>query len=561
MAVEVISRPLGHKLSTTDLEAQVIDSGTGEALVYTGTAHGLSDGDYIYIDSNFDSLNGFKYVDSIAYDSFKLKDSEGGDYVAYKQDADISYRVSVLDHGWQCVHLPIVYELATDLQPNTTDPGRVVSFVSDENGYTGLAASIDFVDIDTFDYIELVGDGELAGVYQVLDYIDPDEVIINLRYDAGHSFAGYSIRKYYYNYYITVNVYAGFPVGHRWESEKPYELAVTLKYLPDANGHIKFSIAEELKGYITTRNNLTLDTLPNNTDFWTSFYITYSETYDVSDGTTVTSEEQEITTDSFEGYAVNAILPFKSLNQGHMSSYLSEGALTSRWLTTQERPVAYVDRFFDISFINQYPETDITIFKNGVSFITLSNVGLGIIRVPVTIESGESEVCLQAVILFGGLLDLSTFTLQTGSGSTWNLGSLPNVDENSKKLYKAISLIAGNIYTVTLNETVLGGIHNGFIIVGFLDSGLSVDVSESEPVTGLGPFTKVFSLTATADSQYLFVQVTASGLASVQVNSIHIDSDETYITEQICIDVVDACSTFTSDDLRLTEGGSLREIE
>jgi len=99
VALQLISNPIGHKLSDSEITAVIIDDGTGEALVYTGFAHALADGDYVYIESNFDAYNGYKYVDSIAYDSFKIRNSANSDAIEFIQDADITYRVSVLNHG------------------------------------------------------------------------------------------------------------------------------------------------------------------------------------------------------------------------------------------------------------------------------------------------------------------------------------------------------------------------------------------------------------------------------------------------------------------------------
>ena len=138
--ITVISRPIGHKLTEQELDGVVTDQ-SGEALVTTEFAHGLVDGDYIYIQSNIESYNGFKYVDQTAYNTFLIKNSPTV-AVVFKQQADITYRISVLQHGFQCVHLPIVYELESDLYPvnqgeeDYAYPSRIVVSSSDNNGYT-----------------------------------------------------------------------------------------------------------------------------------------------------------------------------------------------------------------------------------------------------------------------------------------------------------------------------------------------------------------------------------------------------------------------------------------
>jgi hypothetical protein len=54
---------------------------------------------------------------------------------------------------------------------------------------------------------------------------------------------------------------------------KPIAKVTTLKFTPDDDGNAKFSISEIVRSYLITRNKLDLNTLPNNTDFSTSFYI------------------------------------------------------------------------------------------------------------------------------------------------------------------------------------------------------------------------------------------------------------------------------------------------
>ena len=73
--ITVISRPIGHKLTEQELDGVVTDQ-SGEALVTTEFAHGLVDGDYIYIQSNIESYNGFKYVDQTAYNTFLISNSK-----------------------------------------------------------------------------------------------------------------------------------------------------------------------------------------------------------------------------------------------------------------------------------------------------------------------------------------------------------------------------------------------------------------------------------------------------------------------------------------------------
>lgn len=591
--VTLISQPLGHKLDSAQQTAQIIDDGQGVALVYTGSAHGLADGDYVYIDSNFDSYNGFKYVDSIAYDSFKIKNSENGEYVDFVQTADIFFYISVLDHGFQCVHLPIVYELESDLSPVNTGeesytPNTVVS-QSDENGYTRLALSEALTNPVVLSKIQLVGDGPLAGSYSIITVYEAWNVVIDLAYSASNDLSEYQIVRYYDNYAINVNIYAGYPSDHRWVGEKPFELAATLRFIPDANNRIKFSISEVLRSYIEVRNNLTLDTLPNNTDFSVSFYIGYFESYDESDGEEITTFEGAQTTDDFQGWAINAKLPFKSEQISFLSDYINTDTHTARWLTLFDRPTMVIGYFFDLSFLNRFNAVDILIIVNGELNQTIENPGAGVIRVPLGFDS-TGEYCVLAMTTgvpeSGGdttaisLPALSTGVNLAGSGIDWTTGASPAVTlpgsagtHTSDIITWDYAFVEGYTYDITFNLDHDSNVSN----VGFriLDASNNILYSDSSSVIGAGPTNFSFEFTAIAGAVKFGLRVQHVIIIPTTDNDIDINSysatqttpiipavPEQTITETICIDVVAECGdTMTDDQARLLEDDELRILE
>lgn len=353
MALSVLERPLGHKINTTPISATVSDN-VGDAL-FTSASHGLSD-DYIYIDSVIESYNGFFFVESgFATNTFKIRKFGDAEFVKFKQAITLSYYVSELDHGWQCIHLPIVYELGTDLWPvNSVDPEEDAIPYGFVNGFYGVShAALTGGDaLFELDFVKITN-GDDYRIFQVVEVVSTTVTILNTD-DSYFASGTFTIQKYRNNYHIDVKIYAGLPSGHAWESEKPHELATTLRLIPDSNNIAKFSIATDIKNYVTTRNNLILDTLPNNIDAFTSFYIEYAEGYDESDGTEITAFLDDFTDDSeeFEGYAVNAMLEFKNMYSGHLSGYLlSTIEPKGKFLTNFETPKLFVDKYFDISFI------------------------------------------------------------------------------------------------------------------------------------------------------------------------------------------------------------------
>lgn len=601
--ITVISRPLGHKLTDAELDATVTDSGAG-ALFNTMFAHGLQDGDYVFIQSNIDSYNGFKYVDSFAYNSFRLRESENGDFVPFKQEADATYRISVLQHGWLSITQPIVYELESDLWPvNQEDISynhRIVDSQADAQGYTQLNLSHALTDPQELDFIELVGSGDLAGPYQILTVLQPWSVIINLAYSASNDFSGYEVVKYYNNYCINVEVWSGLGVEHPWYSEKPYELSATLRFTPGEDGRVKFSISDILKGYIETRNRLTLDTLPNNLDFMTAFYIVYYETYDESDGSEINTHEEGATNDivNFEGHAVNSDMPFKSVYISHMSEYLSEDTYVAKWLLLQTRPVAVVGYFLDVSFINHLVGIDLKVSINkslsGVvlenEIQILSNIGVGVIRLPIVAESGFDEYCVKiykdAIPGFTPAV-LPDFLTWTGTGVadpvglTWAVvGSEVQVDTNglglgntSNNWYTPYAFEAGKSYSFgyTIQGTVCGAWHIDIVdSIGAIITGLSIVPLDANPVSG------VYNLVAPAGAAGIIIWMfdncscgSPSGgcikhiISFTNLTTGDAGTPQEDVTETLCITVLKECdSTFIpDDDIRLTEDGDFRILE
>lgn len=603
MAISLIKRPIGHRISSQQLIDTPINSG-GDLLFQIIAGHGYSTGQWIYVDSEVDSYNGFKVITVITFQNFKISDYPGGPFTQYIKTVTVDFYESILDHYWQCVHLPIVYELESDIFPNNIDeesyvPNTVVSY-SDNAGYVQLNLAQALSDPEELTKIELVG-GTMAGVHQILTVLQPWSVVIDLVYSSSYSFSGSVVVKYYDNYAINVNVYAGLESGHPWEDVKPFELAATLRFIPDDDNLVKFSIAEILKGYIETRNKLDLDTLPNNTDFMVSFYIAYFETYDESDGTEVTTFTGPVTTDTVTGYAVNAMLPFKNVHSGHMSDYVSVENYPAPWLTLFDRPIVIIDHFFDLSFINQF-DGDITVtnFKslNGIvtetEVTTLTNPGKGILRVPLMGESGFDQYCVQASTLGQAeipgvtssvtLPSLSSGVNIAGPYTNWTTGANPSVSLNGSGGKRAdvwannYAFTEGYTYDFTPDLDYSFGASSSlcrifFVILDSSNNQLFSQTFDFLPGDSGTLNTPITFLAIPGMVKYGFYMSTTSAVSTN--NSFDIDAitatqttpstpavDPQIITEQICLDVISECdSTHLTNEYRLTQGGDLRELE
>lgn len=393
MAVTILQRPKGYVLDlSTQANVDILDT-AGDA--FLSSAHTLVTGDTVYVSSPVEEYNGFFQVLVISPTTFKLYYDQTTDIVPFIQEVSsdpTTYFIQAnYTHGWSAVHLPITYKLSSDLYPiNSSDTTRNVSSVQEANGNTVILLSGSLGSgVNTYDFVKLTlpSDTELSGVYQILEFISPTVMIINLEYDAGNNFTSATALKHYNNYNILVRVYAGINSSHEWTAQKPYELAATLQFIPDENNEVFFSINELLKSYIETRNNLVLGTLPNNIDFWANFYIETAEKYDDSDGYTFGTTTTNYTSDqsTFEGTAVNAKLEFKNIQSGYLSDYLMTNN-TAKFLTLFTIPVLFQcgdntpDCYSDISFLNPYDDVQLIFreeyYLNGNLGVT-NNTNLG----------------------------------------------------------------------------------------------------------------------------------------------------------------------------------------
>lgn len=481
MAVTILERPRGYILDSVAVSALATDS-SGDVLFGAG-AHGMTDGDVIYMVTSVGDYNGFFEVDVTSVDTFKIISLSTGDYIEFIKeitgvgdDVGEFYKANYT-HGWSCVHLPITYRLSTNLYPtNSSDTTRTVSSVQDASGYTVILLSGSLGSaVNSYDFVKLTlpSDTELSGVYQILEWISSTVMIINLEYDTANNFTSATALKHYNNYNIIVRVYAGINSSHQWTAQKPYELAATLLFIPDENNEAFFSINELLKSYIETRNNLILGTLPNNIDFWTNFYIETAESYDDSDGYVFGTTTSSYTSDqaNFEGTAVNAKLEFKNLQSGYLSDYLMTNN-TAKFLTLFTIPVLFAcgddtpNCYSDISFLSPVDGLTLTVkqqyYANGnagaVTNTTITNADQGVIRTELTPNCAYDRV--DVTVLNSGIT-LPAVTAwsnaDNGGGVAWVAGvsGLNNViGVTSDFWYIPFMFQAGVTYTFTYQITI-----------------------------------------------------------------------------------------------------------
>lgn len=367
MSVSITDRPIGSRLSE-EVPITLVEDYGGLALVNV-TNHGMSDGNSIYLLTNRESYNGFiKVKNVIDANSFTIMTVDN-ETIYWIADAYGYFRYQLFEHNFSCVHLPIVYKLESTLFPySQTDGVYEFSMYGFIDGYFAIAdlsvGALGYASVSVGDYVALYNHTNLKRVVAkqapnriVLDWDGSSlEDTTNTLDPSNTTYLIGIFQKYYNNYHIKVQIYAGLRSSHYWTTQKPYRLISTNDLVPDNNNQVMFSISNELMSDIRTlTNNLFLDTLPNNIDAFTMFYITTQEVYDVAGSTSsgsITSDQE-----TFEGYAVNAKLEFKNLYSGYLSKYVVTntdqfdllGIPAAKFLTAFERPTVFSGHYFDIS--------------------------------------------------------------------------------------------------------------------------------------------------------------------------------------------------------------------
>lgn len=364
MGLSVIKYPQGRVINVPFDSSAVASNSAGTAL-FTSAGHGMSTGDYVYILSNLTSYNGFWYVNKVSNDTFKIREYPTATDQAYVNTGTVSYRRNIVTHGWNSVHLPIVYKLKSTLWPtNSADTARTISTFTNRNGYTYITASGDIKATGTASSLEkvILAGTSVDGVYNIIEWLSDTNFVIDLPYSAANVLSSGTVQYYYFNYHARIKVYAGLDSGHFWAGSKPYVLVTEQRCYPDTNGIITLNVADFVKQQIQVlTNNLRLDQLPNDIDSFCRIKISYAESYDDSDMYTISEHVGSYTDDTTEIYAINAKPQFKTRGSGSMNYWVSgfTSDTLQKWLTPFTRPTyfvnpnaGYVDKYFDVSYIN-----------------------------------------------------------------------------------------------------------------------------------------------------------------------------------------------------------------
>lgn len=593
----VVKRPTGHKIINQSIAASVIEDYVGDAIVQF-PYHGLGTGDTVYIESDIDEYNGFWYVTAVDANQFKISEHSEADFVEYYQDADIDY-YQTQEHDWSSIFLPIVYKITNTFWPtNTQDAVRTVSSFSDDNGFTSLILSGPLK--GSFKALEFVKVG--TEVYQIVEVITTSEIVINLPYATDLTFS--TVQYYYNNYQTRVKIYAGLPASHPWEPKKPFTEVSELSLTPDSNNEVMFSVSDYITQKVAIKNNILLFSLPLNLDAFTAFYISTGESYDQSDNYSLGTTEVLYTDDSFTGYAVAGKLPFKNMYSGDYADYVYTSGYPALWLTLFDRLFAVHGLYFDVSFIkNLIGDFHVSVVKTASDYsiteqLNFIDQGIGVYRVPLTIDSAYDSYCITAVTedrteeqeVFPEDDDLSVYT-QTAFGPDeydWTIGPTLSVamldDFTSEIVGRAMVVLSAATlkvnYDITINFTNTIPLPVTIRITFYLDTSFAstddnTQLNYSVPIIGSGMvnLTGQLSILATSNRNFFdIVALTGADEATIVINSLSFGDPTTEmvnipgvaVTEEICIDIIDDCQAadqFVADNIRELEDGNYRLLE
>lgn len=274
--------------------------------------------------------------------------------------------------SWVAGQLPIRYQLANTKWPvNTEDTEDFFHTVAQNGGYAQLELAGTYETYVNKEYVKITDSTleQYNGVWQITQIVDSQTIVINAPFVGA---ANGTVQRYYNNYHIQVRVYTGIPPGHYLESQRPMALRTTLKFRPDADNTVEADIGSVVRADLTPINCKLCDILEagqkigNDWYNWTAFYIAYAESYDVSNGSTVSTFTSAFTNSTSGGsinyqYASNSSKQFQDFTGWSMGEYVLADyntLLASKFLSTWAKPTLFDGEIFDLQILSQYDSTD-----------------------------------------------------------------------------------------------------------------------------------------------------------------------------------------------------------
>lgn len=208
-----------------------------------------------------------------------------------------TYEESYYTSRWNASELPMQYQIESDLYPNNNvDSVDTFSVVDSDSGYARFLLTGSYETYLKLEYVEIITSSVSAyiGKWKIRK-VFADYITLDLPFS---STATGTLQRTYRNYYVNVRLYAGIAPDHPLASEDPISLISTILVEPQSDNIAVVDVAGLVKSKVS--GTVDFDASQNHINQWTSFYIEFAETYDVSNGTVVTSETTAYTLDVYE---------------------------------------------------------------------------------------------------------------------------------------------------------------------------------------------------------------------------------------------------------------------
>jgi hypothetical protein len=208
-----------------------------------------------------------------------------------------TYEESYYTSRWNASELPMQYQIESDLYPNNTvDSVDTFSVVDSDGGYARFKLTGSYETYLKLEYLEIITSSVASYIGKwKIRRVFAEYITLDLPFSAT---ATGTLQRTYRNYYVNVKLYAGIAPEHPLALEDPMSLISTILVEPQSDN---IAIVD-VSGLVKSKVNGTVDfnESQNHINQWTSFYIEFAETYDVSNGTIVTSETTSYTLDVYE---------------------------------------------------------------------------------------------------------------------------------------------------------------------------------------------------------------------------------------------------------------------
>lgn len=287
--------------------------------------------------------------------------------------------ISYTESKWVAAWLPIRYTLTSSKWPvNSFDGTDTITAITDNGGYARIAISSASVTYLAKETIKISGSltTEYNGVWTIKTIHSTTDITISAPFTTT---ATGSFQRYYNNYHIKIRIHTGIPDGHTLASDRPTALRGTQPIRPNLNNVAVADISSFVRADISPIQNTLCALLQsgtiygNDTNMWTSFYIAYAESYDLSNGTEVEAFTSSFVDDVADNgysqrifYASNSINQFQYLQGKSMGEYgiqdVVDEEFDAKFMTTFATPTYFSGNEYDVSVIIAYEDAEVSGF-------------------------------------------------------------------------------------------------------------------------------------------------------------------------------------------------------